>query len=524
MDSLVLFLIVAGCGVLVLPLALHVWHLRNARRLREQLEILARRVAKLEGTTGTQSVVAEPAPASTRAPVAPAPPVPPTIAAGSIAPPPAVVAKERSSLENVIGVKLFAWMGGLALFVGVVLAVSYAFENNLLTPALRVTAGGLVGVALVVGGLIAARRDFRAPAFSMCATGVLVLYGDIYAAHAFYNLLPLWLASVLMSAVSVAAFFLALRLDAQVIVVLGMLGGFLTPTLLWTGANRPLQLFGYAALLNVGVAAVAIRKRWNSLVLLAALGTVVTEFAWLAQFYDAGAASTAPFVFLFFGLEFLLICFARQRLEPSENWSTFAAGAALNAGILAAFSFVYSGDARIHSAGFVFPFIFLCAAGVIALAIGRQFARGGMPRDWLTAVALAFTWAVEWAWLEEHLAPGSAFAPLLWYAAIFALFLAYPYFAGPGAKWPWTISSAAGVLQFWLAYRVVAAAYRTHAIGLLPFAFALPFAAGVWFLVRHRDVRLHSSDSRIASQAGAALVFISLVFPVQFRGEWITVG
>ena len=196
----------------------------------------------------------------------------------------------------------------------------------------------------------------------------------------------------------------------------------------------------------------------------------------------------------------------------------------MNAAIVAAFSFVYSGDARIHSAGFIFPFIFLCAAGVIALAIARQFARGGMSREWIAAIGLALAWAVEEAWLEEHFTSGAAFAPSLWFVAIFTLFLAYPYFAGPAAKWPWTISSLAGVLQFWLIYRVVAAAYPTHAIGLLPLAFALPFAAGVWFLMRHRDVALHSSDSRMASQAGAALVFVSLVFPVQFRGEWITVG
>ena len=519
-DFITAFLLLAGGMVLLVPIALHLWHLRSTRQMHERLEALARRVTALESTPGSSArpAGAPPPPVTTTPAITQPPPLPPPL------PRAAVPSSPQLNWESAIGVKFFAWMGGLALFVGVLLAVRYAFENNLITPSMRVTGGAFVGLALIAGGLFAAARRFHTPAFSMCATGVLVLYGDIYAAHAYYGLLPLWLATVLMSAVSGGAFLLAIRLHAQVIVVLGMIGGFLTPALFWTVASKPLPLFGYAALLNLAVAAVAIRKRWDALVALAALGTVATEFIWLVEFFSPWTASTSRIVFVFFGLQFLLICFARQRLEPSESWSALAAALALNAGILAAFSFAYSADARVHAAEFVFSFVFLCNAGVIALAVGRQFARGGMARDWIVAIALVFTWSLEWTWHDEQFSSAVAFTPLLWYVAIFALFAAYPYFAGTMATWPWTISAVAGALQFWMVYRVCASAYPTNALGLLPLAFALPFAAGVWFLRRARDVALNSSDARIASQAGAALLFISLAFPVQFRGEWITVG
>ncbi len=559
MEALIIFIVLAGLAVVALPAIIMINHGAKLRALQASVNKLATRLTTLEGG-GLQrpgataaSAATEPSPiipASTSVPPpasvsgssamaailktgAPestaAPPAPvPSQAPGGRAPAPPFIARGEVNgaidWEAFFGVKLFAWMGGLTLFVGVLLAIRYAFENNLITPGMRVAGGAVVGVALIAGGLFAATRRFRAPAFSMCATGVLVLYGDIYAAHAYYNLVPMWLATVLMAAVSAGAFLLAIRLDAQVIVVLGILGGFLTPPLVSTGVNKPLQLFGYATLLNLGVAAVAIRKRWNSLVLLAALGTVATEFGWLEQFFDPATASISRFVFLFFGLQFLLICFARQRLEPSENWSALGAGVALNAGILAAFTFVYATDARVHTAGFIFPFVFFCNAGVIALAIGRQFARGGISRDGIAAVALAVTWALEWSWQGERFSTASAFTPLLWYVAIFTLFAAYPYFSGPTAKWPWTIAAVAGPVQFWLVYRVCAAAYPTGAKGLIPLAFAVPFLAGVWFLHRRRGVPLNSPDERIASQAGAALLFISLVFPVQFRGEWITIG
>ncbi|MDQ6625732.1 MAG: hypothetical protein M3Y69_06275, partial [Verrucomicrobiota bacterium] len=126
-DVLMLFVVVAGCGVLVLPLTLHIWHLRNGRRLREQLDLLTRRVAKLEGTTTpVDAALAAPIASVTPLPVPPIPPRPPEPAVLPMAPRPTAAPASRLNLENAIGVKLFAWLGGLALFIGVLLAVSYA--------------------------------------------------------------------------------------------------------------------------------------------------------------------------------------------------------------------------------------------------------------------------------------------------------------------------------------------------------------------------------------------------------------
>jgi len=46
---------------------------------------------------------------------------------------------------------------------------------------------------------------------------------------------------------------LSVRLNAMVVAVLGMLGGFLTPILLSTGQDNPLGLFVYIALLDIGL-------------------------------------------------------------------------------------------------------------------------------------------------------------------------------------------------------------------------------------------------------------------------------
>ena len=72
-----------------------------------------------------------------------------------------------------MGAKLFAWIGGLALFLGVAYFVKYSFENNLIPPEVRVVIGFLSGMGLIVGGLILRRKEYAITAQTLCATGIL---------------------------------------------------------------------------------------------------------------------------------------------------------------------------------------------------------------------------------------------------------------------------------------------------------------------------------------------------------------
>lgn len=46
-----------------------------------------------------------------------------------------------------MGAKLFAWLGGLALFLGVAYFVKYSFEHDLIPNEVRVALGFLTGPA-----------------------------------------------------------------------------------------------------------------------------------------------------------------------------------------------------------------------------------------------------------------------------------------------------------------------------------------------------------------------------------------
>ena len=238
-----------------------------------------------------------------------------------------------------MGVKLFAWIGGLALFIGVAFFVKYSFDNNLVPPALRVALGFLAGLGLLAGGVMMSRKEFSVFSQTLCATGVVILYAVTFACRSIYHFeffgpIPTFL---LMALITAAAFALAVRLDALVVAVLGMLGGFLTPILLSTGQDNPLGLFGYIAILDAGLILVALRRRWFFLAALAALGTAILQIGWVSAFFVAGKyfegnkILIALAVLLGFNFLYLAASWRAKPQPPSDGEEpATAAQAALN--------------------------------------------------------------------------------------------------------------------------------------------------------------------------------------------------
>ena len=771
------FILLVVAGMLV-PFILVFTHARKIRTLETTIQQLSARLASLESGAPRPAVtpvapapapagVAEAAPASASDFVPPPAPVPAKAAVPPMAIPPPLpqspfaeaVAETRASAtpaglpplprvtppppapprpaidwESFLGVKLFAWIGGFVLFLGVVFLLKYAFDNNWITPTMRVVGGVVTGAALVALGWFTSQRNYRIPGQSLCATGILVLYASVFSAHVFYQLISLGVAFLILSFITIAAFLLAVRMDAPVIVVLGLIGGFMTPLLLKTG-NRPLPTFGYIELINAGVAAVALRKRWDYLFLLAAIATFLLEMLWL-PFGDTWRMRDGFLVFLSLQGQFLIFAWLRQRLQPNERWSTPSALVVAGASLIFAFA-VLDVRALALRPGFFFGFLFLADIGLLALAllrpnpsriaaaagaavfallaawtvgylrndllywglgayllfavihagfsvwphreevktpvgdwasyvpllalgllflcvwrgetsfavwvvvllvnliaigiawssrsvvalvialivtlvtaglwiltappldesiVGILIVVGGFgvffataatflsrtfgfaPNDarshvpaiaaampfvlllmaiaklpigaptavfsvalllaivllglgivartsWIAVVALAFTWAVEREWHSLHYLNSYAVIALGWYTVFMLVYIAYPFFSNEErSAIPWAVGALSGAFHFWLIYELVSTTYPHLRNGLLPALFILPFAFGVYFLIKRRGLAPAPGDARLAWQGGAALFFLSLVFPIQFEREWITLG
>ena len=107
------------------------------------------------------------------------------------------------------------------------------------------------------------RRQYPVTANALDAAAIAILFSTFFSAHALWHLIPAAAAFVLLALVTVVAVLLSIRRDSLFIAVLGLLGGFATPALLSTGENRPIPLFAYLLLLNIGLAW-AFHQRWPS--------------------------------------------------------------------------------------------------------------------------------------------------------------------------------------------------------------------------------------------------------------------
>ncbi|PYK06932.1 MAG: hypothetical protein DME66_02930 [Verrucomicrobia bacterium] len=690
------------------------------------------------------------------------PPIPQELLEAKAPPILAIPARPSIDWEQFMGAKLFAWIGGLALFLGVGFFVKYSFEHNLIPPELRVAIGFVVGVSLLVGGVLLRRKENAVTAQTLCATGVLVLYTVTFACRsyyhfAFFGLIPTFLLMTLITAV---AFILAVRLNAIVVAVLGIAGGFLTPVLLSTGQDLPLGLFVYIALLDIGLLAVAQRQRWNALPILGAAGTALMQIGWIGTFFvpekyfDGNKVLVVMAVFAGFQAMFLgAVTWAKGAGKMNRELSGSALGLAAVA-LLSAF-YLLSFQTLGQRPALLFSYIFLVDLGLLALTLldaklvvveafaglaafiflgawtttyltGQHLYTAlafyfvfalfhaatplalqrlrNIPRPWwchafpalalilvlmpifeltelsilvwpfvlivdLLAVVLAVTtatllpilavllltllamsawlfripseltglptalfllggfaifflaaaaWAcrrllaapgaqartpslfgnvadpanlsvqlpalsatlpflllimvtlrlplenpsavfglalllivlllgmteifsfyvlpvvglvsvlaLEHAWHFQHFNPARATLPLTWYLVFYAVFSVFPFISHrrfAGKTTPWATAALAGPLHFYLVYQLIRAAHPNSVFGLVPAAFALPSLAGLFILVKRTPLDSPARNAQLALFGGAALFFITLIFPIQFERQWITVG
>ena len=293
-------------------------------------EAAAQRLERMFELPPTRAEVPPVVPVQPEGRTTPPPPLPPVIGPEPVrAPAPWVEPRPvlpAINWEQFMGVKLFAWIGGLALFLGVAFFVKYSFDNNLVPPELRVALGFLTGIGLLVGGFVLKKKDYVVTSQTLCATGVLILYATTFACRSiyrfeFFDVVPTFL---LMGLITTTAFLLAVRMEAQVVAVLGIAGGFLTPVLVRANEDNPLGLFAYVALLDLGLMAVALHRRWNYLVLLGAIGTVIMQLGWVSEFFQASKVFIAMAVFLGFDVLFLAAFAAATRRKQSSIWMSIA--------------------------------------------------------------------------------------------------------------------------------------------------------------------------------------------------------
>jgi hypothetical protein len=161
--------------------------------------------------------------------------------------------------------------GVVLLLVGVSFLLRMGVEQGWLTPAVRVAGGVAIGVALSAFGLLA--RTSR-PAYSqlLVGGGVVAFYLSAFGAWSVWHLVPYEVAFVFCVFATAFAFAAAVRLDAEWLALLGVMGGYATPFMLLSPDSNVPALVAYSLLLLGGYLMVYVLRGWRPVYVTATFG------------------------------------------------------------------------------------------------------------------------------------------------------------------------------------------------------------------------------------------------------------
>ena len=475
-----------------------------------------------------------PRPPLPRPPVTPPPPPP---SQPPIAPEPAEPLFKIPAFdwEQLVGVRLFSAIAGIALVFAGVFFLRYSIEHGWLQPRVRVIIGTVVGIALLAVCERKAARKYPVTANALDAAAIAILFSTFFSAHALWNLVSQTVAFGLLALVAATAVGLSIRRDSLFIAVLGLLGGFATPILLSSGENRPIGLFSYLMLLNVGLAWVAYRRGWPILTALSMVLTTVYQWGWVMKFLDASQLPLAVGIFIVFavvGFAGLLLSTTKPDADSGHDWLP-AAGVqkmALGAAAMPLLFAIYFAAVPAYRDNFwlLFGFLLIVDAGLLAIAAKRNDSLTHVLGALLTVLVFGVWMAMSYtsaAW-PVILPIASVFVVLYLFgpsiadrigeafddvglATVFAAPLLLFVFVAlariePAADAPWTLFGVLMVLLVLIAWRAIVREQGTvYYVG----AFFALAAEALWSTTHLRTERLRDA---IALYAAFGVLYLAV--------------
>jgi uncharacterized membrane protein len=208
-------------------------------------------------------------------------------------------------------------IGVIILFFGLAFLLKYAAQRNLVPLEFRLAGVAGLGLALLALGWRLRRRTLGY-GLILQGGGVGVLYLVVYAAAKLYHFLPLTFSLAIMISLVVLSSLLAVLQEARSLAVAGIVGGFLAPVLMSTGAGSHVLLFSYYGLLNIGILGIAWFKSWRELNLLGFVFTFAIATVWgYTAYRPENFATTEPFLIFFF-LLYVAVSVLFARRQPLE--------------------------------------------------------------------------------------------------------------------------------------------------------------------------------------------------------------
>jgi uncharacterized membrane protein len=169
----------------------------------------------------------------------------------------------HKSIEEFIYENVMNIIGILFLTIGVLYLISQGVEIGLLSEGSRLLVGGIFAGVLV---FIANQLRDKNPAFSVLfvISGIIIMYYCSFVAYRDYHLLPQVISFMIDIFVTALALFFAVYHSRQVLAVVALAGGYISPFFVDINENYD-TFFIYVFIINVLILGIAYIKNWEFL-------------------------------------------------------------------------------------------------------------------------------------------------------------------------------------------------------------------------------------------------------------------
>ncbi|MFP3352794.1 DUF2339 domain-containing protein [Pseudoalteromonas sp. SIMBA_153] len=196
----------------------------------------------------------------------------------SIKPPPPrkTITKKPSSIELLFKQlragfeqNWMTWIGAIALALGGVFLAKYSLEAGLLSPVMRLSAGGLFGIGLIAAAYYLHYKRIVFEGFNnyipaaLASGGFMTCFALMFLAYNSFSMLSAEWAFIGLAVIAVCASAMAIKLG-PLLAVIGIIGAYSVPIWVNTGSGQLFSLLIYVALVSVAAAVVAhkVKRVW----------------------------------------------------------------------------------------------------------------------------------------------------------------------------------------------------------------------------------------------------------------------
>jgi uncharacterized membrane protein len=188
-------------------------------------------------------------------------------------------------LEELLGGRVLAWVGGIAILLGIVFLFGIAIDRGWIDEPMRTIFGFLGSTFLLLAGVWLYEQKGRTEAaLAAVASALSGLYATLLVGTQVYDLIPPAAGLAGAGLVGIVGAAIAVRWKSSIVAAIGILGALLAPVLVGAGASG-LSL-GFMAIALTAAVGVLLWQRWGWLSLGAFLVSAPQLLLWVGENYQ----------------------------------------------------------------------------------------------------------------------------------------------------------------------------------------------------------------------------------------------